>query len=436
MKKNILIVMMLAAALAGCSKGGGGGAPVVEPQKTPVGTNDGTAVTKTIGTAGGTVLSDDGEIELIIPAGALAANTDISIQPITNNAPNGRGKAYRCTPDGQQFAKDITIKFHYTEEEAAATKPEYMRVAFQESDGTWKVIESITNDVAGKSISAKVNHFTDFTEFDIMRLVPPSLYLKSGETKAIEISFAGMSTDGKLTSSLAILANPVVWKANGVQGGNSETGTLSEVNKIKQNFKAPASVPAINPVTISAELNIPFVIDGQSFNKGILTGSAYITGNNYGVIIEHEYTFQIGTLEKFMMKDKVSFNIHIVGTQGIVDNLENSTPTITKIAESPAGCVTEFTRKGTGTLHVDDVGSIDVFVNPLDKIIYVSSDGFTGLELPIIRTVCNGGPPGINELPIAFWGFQSFEINDNGQSQFINETEPNSKTTITITPMN
>src|SRR5215211_4697592 len=132
MKKNIVpVILVIAAAFAACSKGsGGGGTPKVEPSVTTVGTNSGTAVTKTIGSSGGTVVSDDGEVELIIPSGALSANTDITIQPITNNIPTGR-TSYRFTPNGQQFAKDVTIKFHYEENDVAATKPEYMQVAFQ-----------------------------------------------------------------------------------------------------------------------------------------------------------------------------------------------------------------------------------------------------------------------------------------------------------------
>jgi hypothetical protein len=437
MKKNlVLIILVVAASLAACKKGGGGGAPEVEPSVTAVGTNDGTAVTKTIGSAGGTIASDDGEVELVIPSGALTTNTDITIQPITNNIPSGRGKAYRLTPDGQQFAKDVTIKFHYTEEEAAMTKPEYMQVAFQNADGTWKVVDNVTNDIANKTLSASVNHFTDFVEFDILRLEPPSLYLKPNEAGTFQISMAGMSQDGRITFALEILNSDVVWKVNGVTGGNNEHGKIQSTNRISARYTAPATAPAINPAAISAVVNIPFIVDGQRFNQGILTGSAFITGNNYAVAVESELTFVIGTLEKFVMKDRASFRIHLVGIQAIVDNIQNNDPTVHKIEDGPAGCVTTFTRVGTGTLHLSDVSQIAVGVNPIDKTVYFSAGIQPAGVFPIIHTACPGVTPGTNELPIAMSGVPNFEFNDSGQQQIIDQSGPNLKLKITITPLN
>jgi hypothetical protein len=436
-KKFVLIILVAALAMTACKKGGGGAA-TVEPSVTPVGTNDGTPVTKTIGSGGGSILSADGEVELVVPPGALSANTDITIQPITNDIPSGRGKAYRFTPDGQQFSKDVTIKFHYTEEEAAMTKPEYMQVAFQNADGTWQVVEKVTNDVASKTVSAMVNHFTDFTEFDILRLVPPSLYLKPNQSGTFEVSFAGMSTDGRITFALGVLANDITWKVNGTTGGNSANGTIQSTNRVTARYTAPAAAPAMNPVTISADINIPFVVNGQSFNKGVLTGQAFITGANYGVLIEHELTFEIGTGEKFVMKDRLSFNVHLVGgLQAIVDNLENSVPTVQKTVESPVGCVTTFTRVGTGQLNVSSVDKIGVTVNPIDGTVYIGPTAMlTEHVLPIIHTACPGVTPGTNELPIAFMGMPTFEFKDSGQPQVINENVPNLKQKITITPMN
>ena len=59
-----------------------------------IGTPTGTAVSKSIGPSGGSLLSADGRIELIIPSGALSANTNIVIQPVTNNCP-GVGESLR-----------------------------------------------------------------------------------------------------------------------------------------------------------------------------------------------------------------------------------------------------------------------------------------------------------------------------------------------------
>ena len=57
----------------------------VKPEPTAVGTPVGTLVSQTIGPNGGSIVSDDGVAEVIIPANALSANTTIGIQSITNN---------------------------------------------------------------------------------------------------------------------------------------------------------------------------------------------------------------------------------------------------------------------------------------------------------------------------------------------------------------
>src|ERR1043165_10961 len=86
----------------------------VKPEPTAVGTPVGNLVSQTIGPNGGTIVSDDSVAELIIPANALGANTDIGIQSITNNCPGGAPNAYRFTPNGLHFDQLVTIKFHYT----------------------------------------------------------------------------------------------------------------------------------------------------------------------------------------------------------------------------------------------------------------------------------------------------------------------------------
>ena len=49
----------------------------------PAGQPTGDLVEKLIGSAGGTLTSDDGQIELVIPEGALNSETTIGIEPVT-----------------------------------------------------------------------------------------------------------------------------------------------------------------------------------------------------------------------------------------------------------------------------------------------------------------------------------------------------------------
>lgn len=80
--------------LIGCSSGGGS---VV-------------GITQTVGSGGGQVVSADGDLTLDIPAGALPADTEITVRRI---APTGLGPnvavAYELGPDGLVFQQPVTV---------------------------------------------------------------------------------------------------------------------------------------------------------------------------------------------------------------------------------------------------------------------------------------------------------------------------------------
>jgi hypothetical protein len=434
MQKNslILIVLLALTTFSACKKGGSG-APDIRPAVTPVGTNDGTATTKTIGSGGGTVVSGDGEMELIIPPGALTANTDITIQPITNNAPNGRRKAYRCLPDGLQFAKNITVKFHYTEEDAAATKPEYMMAAFQDSEGKWQVIQQLTNDETNNTISASVNHFTDFTAFDVLRIEPAILYLEPLEQGKYEVSAAAVTQLNALLYIGIMLTHDPVWKVNGVTGGSLGTGAIARNPDGSGTYTAPGVAPTINPVSISAELNFPFVVNGQRFNQGIVTAEAHITGGNYHVLLETATPVNFGTGEKFVTKDKVNFTVNLGGIGGAVNQVENSSPTFEKIQESPVGCITTFQTFGTGYIHFNNPSKFQV-VNAGGDV-YVQWGLQEGHINPTALTSCPGVTPGLNEIMIGGIDIGEFSFKNNGQPQVVDKSMLDFKIKYTITPL-
>jgi hypothetical protein len=434
--KKYGVLLMVVLLVVSCKKNGGGSTDI-EPAVTPVGVNDGTAVTKTIGSAGGAIVSGDGEMELIIPSGALATNTAITIQPITNTAPNGRRKAYRCTPDGQQFAKDITIRFHYTDEDAAVTQPEYMQIAFQKADGTWQVIGNITNDVVAKTLSATVNHFTDFTEFDLLRLIPESLYLRKGATGDFQISWAGISSSSLVTFGLGILNTPPVWKVNGVTGGNSTHGTIRSTAPASATYTAPASDPTPNPVDISVEISIPFTVDGQQFNKGILLGKAYIIGNRYELDLEFKGTTAPGTGEVFSISDNVRMTVNLVGSGGTVSGAINVQPTFGLTNPSTNGCNTSWQSTGTGPINLRDIDVAGVTATGAGGYVYVYFDADVGVTPAMQVITCPGNPSQSKEfLPWSSAGAVLMFLDDTNSNQEINmSSAPGQHITLYVKPL-
>jgi hypothetical protein len=104
--KRLIVLVLVAVLMNGCKKLGNARQTSSDttafqpdpPAITQIGTPIGNAVKKTIGTSGGSLTSGDGRIVVTIPANALAANTDISIQAVTNTAPGGIGVGYHLMP--------------------------------------------------------------------------------------------------------------------------------------------------------------------------------------------------------------------------------------------------------------------------------------------------------------------------------------------------
>jgi hypothetical protein len=115
---------------------------------TNVGTPTGEAVTKTIDAAGGQITSADGTVQVIIPAGALSAAKQVSIQPISNLLPSGIGSAFRILPHGEQFSKPVSIVFNYKTDDLKNTLAEFLNIAYQDEKGIWQALKNSTVDKA------------------------------------------------------------------------------------------------------------------------------------------------------------------------------------------------------------------------------------------------------------------------------------------------
>ncbi|HET6999987.1 MAG TPA: hypothetical protein VFI33_01705, partial [Puia sp.] len=145
---------------------------------TAIGTPVGTPVTKTIGASGGTIISADGRAELNIPAGALSSDLPITIQPITNECPNGVGIAYDFLPNGTKFLIPATLTFHYTDDDIDGTDPYLINLAFQDSLNRWQVDVLKDVDTVGKTIIFDISHFSS-RAFDAGVKVKPAIQLTS-----------------------------------------------------------------------------------------------------------------------------------------------------------------------------------------------------------------------------------------------------------------
>ncbi|MGZ4020170.1 MAG: hypothetical protein ACXVJ5_14040, partial [Flavisolibacter sp.] len=167
MKKLFFALLAFVCIATSCRKGTGDPAPPTLSKGTPLpkGTPVGNAVTKTIGVAGGTISSSDSGIIVTVPAGAVSANIEFSIQAITNTAPNGIGGSYLLLPEGKHFDKPVSIQFKYTDDQLEGTVAEDLLVAYQDTAGVWNAAGGAQLDTIHKTITVTSEHFSRWSIF-------------------------------------------------------------------------------------------------------------------------------------------------------------------------------------------------------------------------------------------------------------------------------
>ena len=135
------------------------GEPIITEKGMPIGAMSDIVL---IGKSGGTVVSPDGMLTVIIPEGALLSETQIAIQPIINNAPLGAGNGYRLLPDGTQFDKPVQLIFKYNDTILDGTCKEMLCIETQDADGSWTASRAGVLDTIAKTLTENTLHFSDW----------------------------------------------------------------------------------------------------------------------------------------------------------------------------------------------------------------------------------------------------------------------------------
>ena len=240
----------------------------VAPSATAVGTATGSALSATMGAAGGSLSSADGKLTVTVPPNALAANTAIGIQPISNFAHGKIGSAYRLTPNGQTFAKPVILTFGYTDADLIGTAVDTLGAAFQTATGFWQWIGDATVNAPAKTFSVSTTHFSDWSKVKGIQLRPASKVVRVKGSVSLQVAICyPVSITAPSGDELATLGyncepdndlpllNPVRdWSVNGVLGGSSSTGTVTG-SGTTGTYVAPAAKPSPATVAVSARVD-------------------------------------------------------------------------------------------------------------------------------------------------------------------------------------
>ena len=238
---------------------------------TPIGDVQGTAVTATIGPAGGTLQSSDGRLRLTIPGGAVTEQYSFSIQQISNTNIAGLGQAYRLLPHNIHFFKPVTLSFVYDMRDFEETSIEAVGIAWQDAKGIWQGSGAVRDSIE-KTLSISTHHFSDWGLFTSFAIQPVSTALEPG--KSLTLSVVNYTSDDGLippTPGQVKAIGPMrdvtaqyikAWKLAGA--GNLQPAGKEAV------YTAPSVIPTKNPVAVSAALK------GPNNSQYLLVSNIYI----------------------------------------------------------------------------------------------------------------------------------------------------------------
>ncbi|MDP4218042.1 MAG: hypothetical protein Q8927_17705 [Bacteroidota bacterium] len=268
--KPFLLVCLSLSVMISCKKGAStpdsslatfvtNGQPATT---TPVGVPVGSPVSKMIGAAGGVLYSPDSLLKLTIPAGALSANTNISIQPVTNSMPKGIGLAYDLKPNGTKFAVPATISFHYSPDSVDNSFPYFLNIAYQDSSRAWRT--DMVNryfDTTAHTLSLDISHFTIYAYDDGLGVAASPTKIYAGQTSSLfpyETLAQAPNDDGDVITEATGVPGQYIgqWFVNDIPGGNASVGTVTAGAGQAAVYHAPASLDHTITVFVACQFKV------------------------------------------------------------------------------------------------------------------------------------------------------------------------------------
>jgi hypothetical protein len=267
MKTRFLVLVTPLVLIWGCNDDSPSTPQNHNPIPTAPGTPDGAPTAATIGPDGGELASSDARFTIEIPAGALSADTEIGIQPITNTAWGGLGEGYRLTPDGLTFAVPVSLVFTVPESISASVPFVFLDAAVQDDAGYWYVLKNKSSDEAGGTLTATTTHFSNYSMIAGVQIAPSAATVQTGKTLPLSISvctFEAVTVDQDILAALVASCDDELaplgaftnWSVNGVRGGGLADGIVAENGgPLHAIYTAPPVVPSNNPVAVSVATN-------------------------------------------------------------------------------------------------------------------------------------------------------------------------------------
>lgn len=259
MKRFLPCLLFLALIAVSCTKNekANNDAPTPEPPEIyPHGTPAGDVVKKTIGAAGGTLSSKDNTLNLDVPAGALAANTEISIQAVSNTLPGSPGVAYRLLPENVKFTKPVKLTFKYNDSHLDSTNEEALFMAYQSQDGIWHFIPKTSLNTTARTLTVETTHFSDWAPYAMFWLATERPAIRVKESCGLMIMatshFQGPELD---KPEIAVARKRVLNDSKNIRNWQLMGAGSLRASTDYATYTAPSTIPSKNPVEVSVEVH-------------------------------------------------------------------------------------------------------------------------------------------------------------------------------------
>lgn len=132
---------------------------IPDAESLDAGAHDGGSVSMPIGASGGAL--SFGAITLVIPSGALASTTIVTITETTPPITGAIDRAYEIGPTGTTFAVPASVTYRYDPSALGAIDPTTLELATV-SGGVWTTLAGSTVDTSRGEVSGTTAHFSVF----------------------------------------------------------------------------------------------------------------------------------------------------------------------------------------------------------------------------------------------------------------------------------
>jgi hypothetical protein len=382
MLRTYFILLIIACALS-CKKtsttGNNSSGNDTSVAITAIGTPIGIPVTKTIGAAGGTIISADGRAELDIPAGALSSDLAITIQPITNECPGGLGAAYDFQPNGTKFSTPATLVFHYADSDVNGTDPDLLYYATQDSTRAWDVDIEKDVDTVAKTISFDIDHFSGKGFLPGLTINPAGgkLDYQQSETGTLilqqylkddQLAGSTQSGDDDYLPALKVSQSIPKQNASWTVIGGSQNGTVKGSGN-QVTYTAPANITKERTIQVSVTVTKNI---GNKSRFGAITDikqkTIFISLNLHPPVLSFSVQIDVtltGTSEVYndLYHDGATLQVDIKGDSVTLSKIVNQAPTVTPpYASGGDGTAAKWIPDSIGITNITGIfraGAID-----------------------------------------------------------------------------